>query len=195
MISRLQNADEPPSAELYRILLPLLSMHRQYTLVLNYLDVILEQGVALNTPEWSLIVGKALEQLPMVDAEQFMCTKVTTVKVDDNGVLMQLLQCLASVGAERKARRIVSLLGLEVGEFVTDGTLGDARLLPQEGASISSIVLKDEQVEKLAEVSLSNTSSFHCNADAKAVDDGFHLQVRSGDVLEEKVLCGPGIVG
>jgi len=115
---------------LYRILLPLLSRQQQYTLVLNYLDMILDQGVALDTPEWTSIVGNALEQLPMIDAEQFLCTKVSD---DDNNRLVELLQCLASVGAERKARRILSLLGLEVGH---GAALGDARLLPQEDESI-----------------------------------------------------------
>lgn len=117
------------SADLYKTLLPVLLTNRQYTLVVNFLDVILDQKVALNTPEWSSIVGNALNQLPMIDTEQYFCTKVT----DDSKVVTELLHCLASVGNERKARRIVALLGLEVGEFGSDGlTVGDPRLLPQE---------------------------------------------------------------
>jgi len=130
MASRLQPSGSPPSIDLYRILLPLLSMHKQYTLVLNYLDVILDQGVALNSLEWSSIVGNALEQLPIVDAEQFLCTKVTD---ENNRLVMELLQCLVSVGAEKKARRMANLLGLEMGD---GATLGDTRLLPQEDEGI-----------------------------------------------------------
>nr|PNR47214.1 hypothetical protein PHYPA_014334 [Physcomitrium patens] len=134
----LQRPNEPPNAEFYRVLLPLLSMHGRYTLVLNYLSVALEQGVVLNTAEWSSIVGKALEQLPMADAKNFFCANVTAVKVNDNKLVKQLLQCLISVGAETKARNIVTSLGLQLSEFAPDKH--DSRLVMQEEENISSIL-------------------------------------------------------
>lgn len=134
----LQRPNEPPNAEFYRVLLPLLSMHGRYTLVLNYLSVALEQGVVLNTAEWSSIVGKALGQLPMADAKNFFCANVTAVKVNDNKLVKQLLQCLISVGAETKARNIVTSLGLQLSEFAPDKH--DSRLVMQEEENISSIL-------------------------------------------------------
>lgn len=197
MVRRLQRPEEPPSADLYRVLLPLLSTHGYHALVLIYLNSILERGVALSTPPWLSIVGKALEQLPMVDAEQFLCTQVAVAEVDDNVLVKELLQCLVSVGAETKARRLVTLLGLEVGEFA-DATLGDSRLLPQEEeGNISSGVLETTQVEKVAEIQevyLNDTPSTHNHATVKAIDDEIQFQVQSQDIIlqqcDEKVLCG-----
>ena len=100
LVPRLQHPGGPRSPELYRMLLPALSTHGHHTLVLDHVNGVLERGVALRSPEWSSVVGNALEQLPTVDAERFVCT------VDD-GVVKEPLQCLGSVGAEAKARRLV----------------------------------------------------------------------------------------
>lgn len=134
MVMHLQRPNESPSADLYRLLLPLLSMHRQYNLTLNFLNVLLELGVALNTAEWSSIFGEALHKLPMLELEQFICAKMAADEVEDCKLVRTLLECLISVGAETKARRLVSLLGLQVGLLgtVTDDAVGDPRLLPQE---------------------------------------------------------------
>ena len=208
MARRLQRPGEPPSADLYRVLLPLLSMHGYYTLVVNYLNIILEHGVALNTSEWSSLIGNALEQLPMVDAEQLICSKVTVAELGDNVLVKDLLQCLASVGAKKKVGKLVSLLGLEVGELVpiADATLGDSRLLPQEEEKISSSVLENKsslenkRVEKMTEIQdvyPNDIPSIHSDVAVKGVDDGFQFQVRFQDAQQKRgeVLCGPRIVG
>lgn len=134
----LQRPNEPPNAEFYRVLLPLLSMHGRYTLVLNYLIVALKQGVALNTAEWSSIVGNALDQLPMADAKKCFCAEGTAVGVNDIKLVKQLLQCLISVGAETKARNIVISLGLQLSEFASDKH--DSRLVAQEEEITPSIL-------------------------------------------------------
>lgn len=136
MVSHMRNSDGSPSTEVYQVLLSSLHLLGQHALVIHHLSVLLDDGVALDTQEWSSIFGKALEQLPMVDVEHFIVTKVLTPeKLDGNSALKRLLQSLIKVGAAAKAQKIESLLGLQmVSDLVpaTNINLDDSRLLPQE---------------------------------------------------------------
>lgn len=149
MVRHMRYSDGSPSTEVYQVLLSSLHLLGQHALVIHHLNVLLDEGVALDTQEWSSVFGKALEQLPMMDVEHFIVTKVLTPeKMDGNSALKKLLHSLITVGAAAKAQRIVSLLGLQmVGDLVpaTNINLDDSRLLPQEEESSVPRLEEDEE--------------------------------------------------
>ena len=149
MVRHMRCSDGSPSTEVYQVLLSSLQLLGQHALVIHHLNVLLEEGIALDTQEWSSVFGKALEQLPMMDVEHFIVTKVLTPeKVDGNSALKKLLHSLITVGAAAKAQKIVSLLGLQmVGDLVpaTNINLHDSRLLPQEEESSAPRLEEDEE--------------------------------------------------
>lgn len=131
MVRHLNRAGGGPNADVYRILLSSLHNSGEHNQVVYHLNCLLEQGVALEAQEWSTIFGTALQRLPLVDIEHFICTKVQTR--GDDKIVKDLVQCLISVQAANTAEKVVSLLGLEVGDLCKERSrerLGDARLLP-----------------------------------------------------------------